>query len=253
MPDELWIEVRDIVQESGIKTIPMEKKCKKEKWLSEGALQIAAKRREVVSKEKKEKYSQLNAEFQRIARRDKKAFLTYQCREIEENNRTGKTRNLFKKIRDTKGIFHAKMGSIKDRNVMYLTEAEDIRRGGKNTQKNYRKNDLNDPNNHDAVITHLDPDILECEFKRAFTTNKASAGDGISAELFQILKDDAVKVLHSICQQIWKTQQWPQDWKRSIFLPIPKKGNTKDCSNYHTIALISHASKVMLKILHARL
>ena len=110
--------------------------------------------------------------------------------------------------------------------------------------------------NHDGVITHLKPDILECEVKWAvgsITTNKASRGDGIPAELFQILKDDAVKVLHSICQQIWKMQQWPQDWKRSIFIPIPKKDNAKECSNYHTVALISHASKVMLKILQARL
>ena len=118
------------------------------------------------------------------------------------------------------------------------------------------KKDLHDPDNHDGVIIHLEPDILECEVKRALesiTTNKASGGDGISVELFQILKDDAVKVLHSICQQIWKTQQWPQDWKRSVYIPTPKKGNAKECSNYSTIALISHTSKVMLKILQARL
>ena len=128
VPDELWMEVRDIVQETGIKTIPMEKKCKKAKWLSEEALQIAVKRREVKSKGEKERYKNLNAEFQRIERRHKKAFLSDQCKEIEENNRMGKTRNLFKKIRDTKGIFHAKMGSIKDRNGMDLTEAEDIKK-----------------------------------------------------------------------------------------------------------------------------
>ena len=130
-----------------------------------------------------------------------------------------------------------------------------LRRGGKNTQKNYKK-DLHDPDNHDGVITHLEPDILECEVKWALgsiTMNKASGSDGIPVELFQILKDDAVKVLHSICQQVWKTQQWPQDWKRSIFIPIPKKGNAKECSNYCTIALISHASKIMFKILQARL
>ena len=125
-----------------------------------------------------------------------------------------------------------------------------------NTQKYYTKKDLHDPDNHDGVITDLEPDILGCEVKQALksiTTNKASRGDGIPVELFQILKDDAVKVLHSICQQIWKTQQWPQDWKRSVFIPIPKKGNAKECSNYWTIALISHPSKVMLKILQARL
>ena len=118
------------------------------------------------------------------------------------------------------------------------------------------KKDLHDPDNHDSVIIHLELDVLEWEVKWALgsiTMNKASGSDGIPVEPFQILKDDAVKVLHSICQQIWKTQQWPQDWKRSVFIPIPTKGNTKECSNYCTIALISHASKVMLKILQARL
>ena len=131
-----------------------------------------------------------------------------------------------------------------------------LRRGGKNTQKNYKTKDLHNPDNHDGMITHLEPDILECEVKWALgsiTTNNASGGDGIPAELFQTLKDDDVKALHSICQQIWKTQQCPQDWKRSVFIPIPKKDNAKECSNYCTIALISHASKVMLKILQARL
>ena len=128
VPEELWTEIHDIVQETGIKTIPMEKKCKKAKWLCEEALQIALKRREVKSKGEKERYKHLNAEFQRIARRDKKGFFSYQCKEIEENNRMGKTRDLFKKIRGTKGTFHAKMGSIKDRNGMDLTEAEDIKK-----------------------------------------------------------------------------------------------------------------------------
>ena len=153
----------------------------------------------------------MNAEFQRKAKRDKKAFFSDQCKEIEENNRMGKTRDLFKKIRDTKRIFRSKMGSIKDRNCMDLTEAEDIKRWQEYTEELYKK-DLHDPDNHDDVITHLEPDILECEVKWALesiVTNKASGGDGIPVELFQILKDDAVKVLHSICQQIWKTQQWP--------------------------------------------
>ena len=136
VPDELWNEVRDIVQETGIKTIPMEKKCKKAQWLSGEALQIAVKRRQAKSKGEKERYKHLNAEFQRIARRDKKAFLSDQCKETEENNIIGKTRDLFKTVRDVKGIFHAKMGSIKERNGMDLTEAEEIKRGGKNTQKN---------------------------------------------------------------------------------------------------------------------
>ena len=163
----------------------------------------------------------------------------------------GKTRDLFKKIRDTKGTFHAKMGTIKDRNGMDLTE----KRWQEYTEEIYKK-DLHEPDNYDGVITHLEPDILECEVKWALesiTMNNASGGDGIPVELFQILKDDGVKVLYSICQQIWKTQQWPQDWKTSVFIPIPKKGNVKEGLNYRTIALISHVSKVMLKILQARL
>ena len=152
--------------------------------------------------------------------------------------------------------FHAKIGTINDRNGMDLTEAEDIKKRWQEYTEELQKKDLHDPYNHNGVITHLEPDVLECEVKWALgsiITNKASEDYGISVELFQILKDDAVKVLHSLCQQIWKTQQWPQDWKRSVFIPIPKKGNTKECSNYHTIVLISHASKVMLKILQARL
>ena len=160
VPDELWNEVRDIVQETGIKTIPMEKKCKKAKWLSGQALQIAVKRTEVKSKGEKERHKHLNAEFQRIARRDKKAFFSDQGKEKEENNRMGKTRDLFKKIRDTKRTFQAKMGSIKDGNCMDLTEAEDIKRWQEYTKKLYKK-DLHNPNNHDGVITHLEPDILE--------------------------------------------------------------------------------------------
>ena len=233
----------------------MEKKCKEAKWLSEEDLQIAVRRRESKSKGEKERYSHLNAEFQRIARRDKKDFLSNQCKEIEENNRMGKPRDLFKKIRDTKGTFHAKTGSIKDRKGMDLTEAEDIKKSWQEYTEELYKKYLHDPDNHNGVITHLEPDILECEVKwglEGITMNKASGGDGIPDELFQILKDE-VKMLHSICQQIGKTQQWPQNWKRSVFIPIPKKGNAKECSNYHTIALISHASKVMLKILQARL
>ena len=170
MPDDLWTEVHDIVEETGIKTIPMEKKCKKATWLSEEALQIAVKRIETKSKGEKERYKHLNAEFQRIAKRDKKAFVSDQCKEIEENNRMRKTRDLFKKIRDTKGTFHAKMGTIKDRSGMDLTEAEDItKRWQEYTEKLYKK-DLHDPDNQDGVITHLEPVILECEVKWALGT-----------------------------------------------------------------------------------
>ena len=199
------------------------------KWLSEEALQIAVNSREAKGRGEKERYTHLNAEFQR-ARRDKKRFFSDQCKEIEEKNRMGKTRDLFKKIRDTKGTFHAKMGSIKDRNGMDPTEAEDIKKRWQEYTELYKK-DLHDADNHDGVITQLEPDILGCKVKwalRSITTNKASGGDGIPTELFQILKYDAVRVLHSICQQIWKTQQWPQDWKRSVFISIPKKGNGKN-------------------------
>jgi len=139
---------------------------------------------------------------------------------------------------------------------MDVTEAEEVKKMWQEYTKYLYKKDFNDPDNHDGMITHLEPDILECEVKWALgstSVNKASGSDGIPVELFQILKDDAMKVLHSICQQIWKMQQWPQDWKRSTFIPIPKKGNAKECSYYHTTALISHARKVTLKILQARL
>ena len=163
MTDELWMEIRDIVQETVIKIVPKKKKCKKAKWLSEEALQIAVKRREAKSKGEKERYKHLNADFQRIARRDKKAFFSDQCKEIEEKNRMGMIKDLFKKIRNTKGTLHAKMGLIKDRNGMDLTEAEAIKKRGQEYTEELYKKDLHDPDNHDDVITHLEPDILECE------------------------------------------------------------------------------------------
>ena len=183
---------------------PMEKKCKKAKWLSGEALQIAVKRREAKCKGEKERYKHLNAEFQGIARRDKKAFLSDQCKEIEKNNRMGKTRDLFKKIRDTKGTFHAKLGITKDKIGMDLTEAEDIKKRWQEYTEELYKKDLHDPDNQDGVITHLEPNILKFKVKwplGSIISNKASGGDGIPVELFQILKDDFVKVLHSICQQ----------------------------------------------------
>ena len=152
-----------------------------------------------------------------------------------------KTKGLFKKIRDTKGRFQAKMGTIKDTNFMDRTEAEDMKKRWQEYTEELCKNDLHDPDNHDGVITHLEPDILECKVRRGLediTMNKASGGNVIPVELFQILKDGAVKLLHSIYLQIWRTQQWPQDWKRSVFLPIPKKCNTKECSDYRTVVLI---------------
>ena len=165
VPDELWTEVRDIVQERGIKTIPMEKKCKKTKWLSGEALQIAVKRREAKSKGEKERYKHLNAEFQRIANKDKKAFFSDQWKEIEEKNRMGKTRDLFKKINDTKETVYAKMSKIKNRNSIDLTESEDIKKRWQEYTEELYKKELHNPDNHDDVITNLEPDILESEVK----------------------------------------------------------------------------------------
>ena len=245
MPDELWTEVRDTVQETGIKVIPMEKKCKKAKWLSGEALQIAVKRREAKSKGEKERYKHLNAELQRIARRDKKAFFSDHSKEIEENNRMGKTRDLFEKIRDTKGTFHAKMSSIKDRNGIDLTEAKDIKKRWQEYTEELYKTDLHDTDNHNGVITDLEPDILECEVKWALesiTTNKASGGDGIPVELFQILKDDAVKMLHSICRKFGKLSSGHRTGKGQFSFQSQRKAMPKNAQtttqlhSSHTLA-----------------
>ena len=159
----------------------------------------------------------------------------------------GKTRDLVKKTGAVKGTFHARMGMVEDRNGKDLREAEEIKKRWQEYTEELYKRGFNDPEYHDGMVTHLEPDILECDIKWALgsiTSNKASGGDGVPAELFKILIYDAVKVLHSICQQIWKTQQWLQDWKRSAFIPVLKKGNAKECSSYHTIVLISHAKHV---------
>ena len=211
--------------------------------MSEEALQIAVKRREAKGKGEKEIHTQLNKESQRVTGRDKKAFLSDQCKEIEENNRMGKTRDLFKKVRYNKGALHAKIGSIKDRNGMDITEAEDIKKRWQEYTEELYKKDLHDPDNHNGVITHLEPDILESEAKwtlGSITANKATGDDGIPVELFQILKDDNVKVLHSICQQIWKTQQWPQDWKSSVFIQSQRKTMPK---NVQTAANCTHVTR----------
>ena len=194
--------------------------------MSEEALQIAVKRRKVKSKGEKERYTRLNAEFQRIASRDEKAFLNDQCKEAEENNRMEKNRDLFNKIRDTKGTFHAKMGTIKVRSDMDLTEAEDIKKRWQECTEELYKKYLHDPYNHDGMITHLEPDILECEVKWALgsiTMTKGTGGDGIPVELFQILKDDAVKVLHSVCQQIVKNSAMATGLEKVSFHSNPKE------------------------------
>ena len=185
VPEELWMKVQNIVQEAMTKTIPKKKKCKKAKWLSEEALQIAEERREAKGKGEKERYTQLNAEFQRVTRRDKKAFLNEQCKEIEGNNRMGKTRDLFKKTRDIKGTFHARIGTIKDKNGKEeVTEVEEIKKRWQEYIDKLYKKDLKDPDNHDDMITHLEPDILECEVKWALGStimNKASVSHSVSS------------------------------------------------------------------------
>ena len=188
----------------------------------------------------------MNAEFQRRARRDKKAFLSDQCKKIEENNRMEKTRDLFKKIRDTMGTFHAKMGSIKDRNGMDLTEAEDIKKWWQEYTEELYKKDLHEPCNHNGVLTHLEPDILESEVQWALgsiTMNKASGGDGIPVELFQILKADAVKVLHSICQQIWKLSSGHRIGKSPFSFQSQRKAMPKDAQTTTQL----HSSHTLVK------
>ena len=208
-------------------------------------IQIAVKRREAKNKGEKERYKHLNAEFQRIARRDKKAF-SDQCKEIEENNRMGKTRDFFKKIRDTKGTFHANIGSIKDRNGMDLTEAEDIKKRWQEYTEELYKKDLHDPDNHDGVITDLEPDILECEVKWALesiTRNKASGGDGIPVELFQILKDDAVKVLPQYASKFGKLSSGHRTGKGQFSFQSQRKAMPK---NSH-ITMQLHSSHMLVK------
>ena len=208
-----------------------------------------------ISKGEKARYKHLNAEFQRIARRDKKAFLSDQCKEIEENNRMGNTRDLFKKIKDTKGTFQVKMGSIKDRNDMNLTEAEDIKKRWQEYTEELYKKELHDQDNHDGVITHVEPDILKCEVKWALesiTISKARGDDGIPVEIFQFLEDDAVKVLHSNASTFGKLSSGHRTGKGQFSFQSQRRQCQRMLRLLHN-ALISHASKVMLKILQGRL
>ena len=217
------------------------------KWLSEEVLQIAEKRKEVKGKGEKKRYIHLNAEFQRIARRDKNTFLSDQCKEIEQNSRMGKTRDLVKKIRDTKGTFHAKIGTIKDRNGRDLTEAEDIKKRWQEYTEELDKKDLHDPDNHDGMITHLQPGILECKVKwkalGSNTTNKASGGDGIPAELFQILKDDAVKGCTPYASKFGKLSSGHRTGKGQFSFQSQRKAMPK---NDQTTAQL-HSSHMLAK------
>ncbi|XP_062826436.1 uncharacterized protein LOC134296169 [Anolis carolinensis] len=256
VPEELWTEIHNIVQEAATKYVPKKKKTKKAKWLSAETLEEAQERRKAKGNGDRGRYAQLNAQFQRLARRDKELFLNKQCMEVEEDNRIGRKRDLFQKIRNMGGKFQAKMGMIKNKDGKDLTEAEEIKKRWREYTEDLYRKDNNIEDSFDGVVSELEPDILRSEVEWALksTANNKAAGDnGIPAELFKILKDDAVKVMHAICQQIWKTQEWPSDWKKSIYIPIPKKGNAKKCSSFRTVALISHASNIMLNILQGRL
>ena len=234
-----------LYRRQGSRPSPWKRNAKKAKWLSGEDLHIAVKRREAKSKGEKERYMHLNAEFQRIARRDKKAFLSNQCQEIEENNRMGKTRDLFRKIRDTEETFHAKMGSIKDRNGMDLTEAEDIEKRWQEYTELYKK-DVHHPDNHNGVITHLEPDNLEYEVKWALgsiTMNKASGGDGIPVDLFQILKDDAVKVCTQYASKFGKLSSGHRTGKGQFSFQSQRKAMPK---NAQTTAQL-HSSHMLVK------
>uniref|UniRef100_A0A803T1Q9 Reverse transcriptase domain-containing protein n=1 Tax=Anolis carolinensis TaxID=28377 RepID=A0A803T1Q9_ANOCA len=255
VPEELWTEVHNIVQEAATKYTPKKKKTKKARWLSAETLEVAQERRKAKGNSDRGRYAQLNAQFQRLARRDKELFLNKQCMEVEDN-RIGRTRDLFQKIRNIRCKFQAKMGMIKNKDGRDLTEAEEIKKRWREYTEDLYRKDNNIENSFDSVVNELKPDILRSEVEwalRSIANNKAAGDDGIPAELFKILEGDAVKVMHAICQKIWKTQDWPSDWKKSIYIPIPKKGNAKECSNFRTVAHISLASKVMLKILQGRL
>ena len=211
MPEEPWTEVCNIVQEVANKIIPKKNKSKKAKWLSEEALQIVEEQKEVKSKGERERYIKLNTDFQRTAQRDKKAFFSEQCIELEDNNRRRKTRDLFRKVGDIKGAFCPKMSMIKDINYRDLVDAEEIKKRWKEYMEELYKKDPNELDYYDGVVSQPEPDILECEVGWALgntAVNKASECDGIPGELFKTIKDDSIKVLHSICQQIWKSQQW---------------------------------------------
>lgn len=256
-PEELWSKIRNIIEDEAKRNIPNKKKSTKAKWLSVDALRIAEeRRRNAKGNGDKQEFSRLNGELQKMARRDKDKSMNDQCQEIEDDDRKEKTRDLFKKINQIKSTFYANAGTVKDKQGKDLTEKNYIKKRWSEYTEELYKNDTKTTNGFDDLITELEPDILDSEVKWALQnigTNKAAGVDGIPIELFSILQDDAVNVLLAVCQQVWKTQQWPKDWRRSIYVSIPQKGNAKECSNYRTIALISHASKAMLKILQARM
>ncbi|CAF1396827.1 unnamed protein product [Adineta steineri] len=256
LPEGLWTEIRGIIKEETTKNIPHQKKQKRAKWLSDDTLKVAEERRKEKSNNDRTTFSILNAKFQRMARRDKDIYMNQQCKEIEENNRKGRTRDLFKKVKEIKGNVQAKWSAIQDKHGNDLTEKEAIKkRWQEYTEELYKKDPIITAI-YNSAVTEPKLDILESEIKWALDNiakNKAPRVDEISIALLKVLKDDAAKVMLPLCQKIWRTKQWSKDSKRSIYIPIPKKGSAKDCSNYRTIALISHDSKIILKMIQARI
>ena len=250
VPEELWTEVCNTVQDAVTKTIPKKKKQRMAKWLSEEALQIFEKRREAKGKGERERQTELNAEFQRTARRDKKAFLSEQCKE-RGKQQNGQDQRALQENERYQGNISYKNGQTKDRKGKDLTEPEDIKKRCQEYPGELYKKGLNDLDNHDGVVTHLEPAVLECEAQWALgstTMNKASGGDGTPAELSQTLKDNPVSVLRSVRQQLWETQQGPQDRKRAVFIPVPKQVNAEECSNYSMIAFIARLCSRSCKV-----
>ncbi|CAF1550752.1 unnamed protein product [Rotaria magnacalcarata] len=255
-PEELWQEIRDIINDETKINIPTITKKKKNNWISSSTLEIAKKRREAKANGNGQVFTKLNADFQRAARKDKEKQIMQECEKVEEYNKKGMTRDLFKKIKYFRGQFIPRNGILTDQNGKHLINGDEIKHKWKQYTEKFYKKEINGTGNLELDNYELEPDILESEVKFAIETlanGKAPGHDGIPIECFKTIKEDAVKILTKLCQQMWKTQKWPQDWKTSLLIPIPKNGNAKDCSNYRTIALISHASKIMLKIIQRRL
>jgi exonuclease III len=255
-PEELWQEIRDIINDETKRNIPTIPKKKKNNWISSSTLEIAKRRQEAKANGNRQAFTKLNADFQRAVRKDKEKQIMQDCEQVEEYNKKGMTRDLFKKIKHLRGQFIPKNGTLIDPNGKHLSNGHEIKNKWKQYTEELYKKEINGTGNLELDDYELEPDILDSEVKFAMeqlANGKAPGHDGIPIECFKAIKEDAVKILTKFCQQIWKTQKWPQDWKTSIFIPIPKNGNAKDCSNYRTIALISHASKIMLKIIQRRL
>ena len=255
-PDELWSDIRDIVKETADKMVPKAKRKKVTKWLSDEAVKIADERRDVRSKGDDKEYRRLNAAFQRIARQDKEESLKEKCREIEENNKMGRTRDLYREIKEITGSYSSRCGAMKLSTGKVVTEGKEVKEIWQQyTEELYRR----DPNATDSFNENIyedEPEVMEIEVKEALRhiSNRKSAGcDGIPIALLKAGGEEAVKVMTGLCNCIWKRKEWPTDWKKSVYVPIYEKGDKQECGNYRTIALISHASKVLLRIIQRRL